>query len=189
MLVASASARLDRGAILVVAGVLAYAVYTVLLRSSGSSPDSHHTSHAAHASTHPVDSSTTGESVVLAAATAVWGLVFLLPWQVWEVADGRAELPAGAVAIAGSLYLGLVASAGTLLLWTYGAARTPASLSGALTAAIPALGYAFAVVTGEPASWTKTAGGVLAVAGVLLSARAGRRPTDADPQRVRRPSL
>lgn len=44
------------------------------------------------------------------------GLVFLLPWQAWELATGRAALPTGAGAVAVALYLGLVASADTLLL-------------------------------------------------------------------------
>lgn len=189
VLVASADARVDRGAVLVVSGVLAYAVYTVLLRSGGS-PNSIGRSRTTRTSTGPVEPHSAGDSVALAAATAVWGLVFLLPWQAWEVATGRAALPTGAGAVAGTLYLGLVASGGTLLLWTYGAARTPASISGVLTAAIPALGYGFAVATGEPATWLKTAGGAFAVAGVLLAARAAiRRPappptTGATPQPV-----
>ena len=66
----------------------------------------------------------------------------------------------------------------TLLLWTYGAARIPASVSGVMTAAIPALGYGFAVAAGEPATWLRTAGAAFAIAGVLLAARSagGRTP-------------
>lgn len=184
VLVASADARLDRGAVLVVIGVLAYAVYTVLLRS-GSPPGSGEISRAARASVNPVEPAAASYSVVIAAATAVWGLAFLLPWQAWEVVAGRAALPAGAGAVAATLYLGLVASGGTLLLWTYGAARTPANVSGVLTAAIPALGYGFAVATGEPATWPKTAGGALAGAGVLLAAWAASRPT---PRTTARPT-
>jgi drug/metabolite transporter (DMT)-like permease len=175
VLVASAGARLDRGAVLVVSGVFAYAGYTVLLRS-GSPPGSGGASRAVRAAGKPVGPSGAADSVVLAAATAVWGLAFLLPWLAWEVVAGRAALPVGAGAVAATFYLGLIASAGTLLLWTYGAARTPASLSGVLTAAIPALGYGLAVATGEPATWPKTAGGTLAVAGVLLAAWAATRP-------------
>jgi drug/metabolite transporter (DMT)-like permease len=167
-LVASAGARFDRGAALVVAGVLAYALYTVLLRRLGSSPPNSGT-----AGSDRSDS----DAVVLAAATALWGLVFLIPWLVWETASGQAQLPAGPTAVAATLYLGIVASGGTLLLWTYGAAHTPAGLSGILTAGIPALGYAFAVLAGEPATWGKTAGGILAVTGVLLATYAATRST------------
>jgi drug/metabolite transporter (DMT)-like permease len=147
----------------VVAGVIGYAGYTVLLRALGG---------------RPADGIPTKvpDPVVLAAGTAVWGLVFLAPWQVWEIAAGRATLPADVSAGAAVLYLGVVASGGTLLLWTYGASRVPASIAGVLTGAIPALGYVFAVLSGEPATWAKTAGGALAVAGVLVATRAATRP-------------
>jgi drug/metabolite transporter (DMT)-like permease len=164
VLVASAGARLDRGAVLVVAGVVGYAIYTVLLRRLGR-PGS---------VADPVGV-VAADPVVLAGATALWGLVFLLPWQAWEIATGRAHLPAGGAAVTATLYLGIVASGGTLLLWTYGAAYTPASVSGALTAAIPALGYALAVLTGEQATLSKTIGGILAILGVLLATYSATR--------------
>jgi len=167
-LVASAGAHVDRGAALVVAGVLAYAIYTVLLRRLGSSPPHSGTAGSGHSDS---------DAVVLAAATALWGLIFLIPWLVWETASGQAGLPAGPSAVAATLYLGVVGSGGTLLLWTYGAAHTPASLAGIVTAAIPALGYAVAVFAGEPATWGKTAGGFLAVAGVLIATYAATRST------------
>jgi drug/metabolite transporter (DMT)-like permease len=169
VLVASAGARLDRGAVLVVAGVVSYAIYTVLLRRQGRPASVADTLRVIPA-----------DPVVLAGATALWGLVFLLPWQAWEIATGRAHLPVGGAAVTATLYLGIVASGGTLLLWTYGAAHTPASVSGALTAAIPALGYALAVLTGEQATWSKTTGGVLAIVGVLLATcSATRSPAEA----------
>jgi drug/metabolite transporter (DMT)-like permease len=180
VLVAFADARLDRGAVLVVIGVLAYAAYTVLLRSGGPS-QSGGASPSMQASVKSGEPAAAADTVVLAAATAVWGLAFLLPWQAWEVVAGRAALPVGASAVASTLYLGLVASGGTLLLWTYGAVRTPAGVSGVLTAAIPALGYGFAVATGEPATWPKTAGGALATAGVLLAVCAASRQTPTRP--------
>lgn len=167
VLVASAGARVDRGAVLVVAGVLAYAVYTVLLRRLGGGASFQ------AAGTNTVS---TADPVVLAAGTAVWGLVLLVPWQAWELAAGRSQLPVGTAAISATLYLGVVASGGTLLLWTYGAGRTPASVSGVLTAAIPALGYALAVLTGEQPTWSKTVGGILAVAGVVLASYSATRP-------------
>jgi drug/metabolite transporter (DMT)-like permease len=170
VLVASGEARIDVGAVLVVAGVLGYAIYTVLLRRVGRRPSSPHTA--------AVDGTSAADPVMLAAATALWGLVFLLPWQGWEIATGRAHLPMGKTAVTATFYLGIVASGGTLLLWTYGAAQTPASVSGVLTAAIPALGYALAVLTGEQATPSKTAGGILALTGVLLATyKATRSPT------------
>jgi drug/metabolite transporter (DMT)-like permease len=157
ILVASAGARLDVGAGLIVLGVIAYAVYTVLLRRLGRQPRS---------------TAGTADPVVLAAATALWGLAFLAPWQTWEIATERASLPSGAAAVLATLYLGVVASGVTLLLWTYGASHICASVAGVMTAAIPALGYLCAVLVGEQPTWSKTAGGGLAVTGVVLAARA-----------------
>lgn len=173
VLVAGSGARIDLGAALVVAGVIGYAGYTVLLRALGGQPTD------GIADTRVALS----DPVVLAAGTALWGLVFLVPWQVWEIAVGRATLPADAAAVAAVLYLGLVASGGTLLLWTYGATHAPASVAGVLTGAIPALGYVLAVLLGEPATWAKTAGGALAVAGVLVATHSATRPTPSQ-QRV-----
>jgi drug/metabolite transporter (DMT)-like permease len=96
-------------------------------------------------------------------------VLFLVPWLAEEIAIGHAQWPTTAAAGLQTLYLGVVASAGTLLLWSYGAAHTPPSTSGILTAGIPALGYAFAVLQGEPATWAKTLGGILAIFGVALA--------------------
>jgi drug/metabolite transporter (DMT)-like permease len=109
-------------------------------------------------------------------------LAFLAPWQVWEIATGRAELPTGAPAVLAAGYLGVVGSGITLLLWTYGASRTPANVSGALTAAIPALGYGAAVLTGEQLMLTRVAGGALAVTGVVIATRAELRQPSSRPE-------
>jgi drug/metabolite transporter (DMT)-like permease len=169
-LVASAGARFDRGAVLVMAGVLAYAFYTVLLRRQDSRPPNPDL---------PPGAGSDAAAVVLAAGTALWGLIFLSPWLVWEIVSGQATLSIAPSTTAATIYLGVVASGGTLLLWTYGATHTPASVSGILTAAIPALGYTFAVLAGEHATWAKTAGGMLAIAGVLLAAYSGHAPAAA----------
>ena len=50
--------------------------------------------------------------------------------------------------------LALVVTAPTLVLFNYGAERLPAAISGVATAAIPALGYGFALLTGEPRAAT-----------------------------------
>lgn len=160
-LVGASSARVDAGAFLVVLGVLAYAVYTVVLRYVADQADQEEDGRGG-----------LPDPVVLAAATAVWGVLFLLPWQIWELLAGSAVLPSGTRAVLATAYLGVVASGATLLLWTYGATRLPASVSGVLTAAIPALGYMAAVLTGEPATWAKSIGGALAVGGALIAVRA-----------------
>jgi drug/metabolite transporter (DMT)-like permease len=174
VLVAAANTTLNWGAVWIVAGVLGYAVYTVLLRRVGAAhPDGNRLVSSLNSSTDPI---------VLAAATALWGLLLLLPWVLWEVFTGRSALPSSPDAISATLYLGVLASGGTLLLWTFGATRVPASVSGVLTAAIPALGYAFAVGAGEQPTWIRTAGGVLAVSGVLISSIAPARPSSTPPQ-------
>jgi drug/metabolite transporter (DMT)-like permease len=161
-LVGSAAPELGLGAVLVVTGVVAYAVYTVVLRRLGDRAEEEGDR------TDPG----TREPVVLATATALWGVAFLLPWQAWELLSGTASLPSGTSAVLATAYLGLVASGATLLLWTYGATRLPANVSGVLTAAIPALGYAMAVAAGESASAIKTVGGILAVSGAVLATHA-----------------
>jgi drug/metabolite transporter (DMT)-like permease len=147
------------GAALIAVGVLAYAVYTVLLRRQ---PDR--------------------DPVVLAAATCLWGLVFLVPWLAGEVLVGDARFELDSEACGALAYLGLLASALTLLLWTYGASRLPASTAGVFTASIPAVGYLCAVVTGEPSSWAKTVGSVLALLGAGIAARAGSPANPPEPQ-------
>jgi drug/metabolite transporter (DMT)-like permease len=142
-----AAAEASLGTALIAAGVIAYAVYTVLLRRQ---PDR--------------------DPVVLATATCTWGLIFMLPWLVGEVLVGGAKLDINPAAAVTLLYLGVVASALTLLLWTYGASRVPASTAGIFTAAIPAIGYLCAIATGEPSSWAKTVGSAFALLGAGIAA-------------------
>jgi drug/metabolite transporter (DMT)-like permease len=162
VLVASSAPRLDLGAVLIMIGLVGYGVYTVALRWWAGR------------------SELASDALAVAAASSVWGVVFLIPWLAWEVATGQSRWPADAGALAGTLYLGAAASGGTLLLWSYGAARTSATVAGVITAGVPALGYAIAVCFGEPAGWTKTAGGVLAVCGIVMATLAsGRQRTSA----------
>lgn len=146
------AAEASAGAALITLGVLAYTLYTVLLRRE---PDR--------------------DPVVLAAGTCSWGVAFLLPWLAGEALAGDARLDLDASAVASLVYLGLAASALTLLLWTYGAARVPASTAGVFTASIPAVGYLCAVIAGEPSSWEKTIGSALALLGATLAASAASR--------------
>ena len=149
------AAEASPGAALIAVGVLAYAFYTVLLRQQPAR-----------------------DPFVLAAATCSWGLIFLLPWLAEDLLVGRARFDVHPESIGVLLYLGLAASALTLLLWTYGASRVPAATAGAFTAAIPAVGYLCAVILGEPNSWAKTAGSGLALLGAAIAARAGSPASD-----------
>ncbi len=67
------------------------------------------------------------------------------------------------------LALALVVTAPTLVLFNYGAERLPAAVSGVATAAIPALGYGFALLMGEALDPVKALGGVIALVGVMIA--------------------
>lgn len=152
-LVTFSGASLGAGTLLITAGVVCYGVYTVVLRHYGRSDEAGL------------------DSVAVATASSLWGVVFLAPWLAWEMLAGQARWPTESGALWEVLYLGVVASAVTLLLWSYGAARTEATISGIFIAGIPVFGYGFAVLFGEPATWAKTVGGVMAVIGMVLAAR------------------
>lgn len=161
--VASAgAARLGFGAVLLVAGLASYALYTVLLRRAD-----------ARTGTGEGDAGTT-DPIVLATATAIWGAVLLAPWFAWELATGAASWPASAPGWASVLFLALVVTGPTMALYNYGAERVPAAVAGTATGAVPALGYAFAVVLGEPVDGIKVVGGALALIGIVVAALPAR---------------
>jgi drug/metabolite transporter (DMT)-like permease len=148
--VATSGFRLDLGVVLNVIALTSYALYTVLLRRDA----------GGHASP---------DALVLATATAVWGTVLMLPWLGWEIVSGSAQLPTEAAGIGSLLFLGLVVTAPTLVLFNYGAERVPAAISGVATAGIPAFGYLFALLLGESFDLVKGIGGLVALIGVLVA--------------------
>lgn len=155
------------GAVLLVAGLVSYALYTVLLRRLG-----------------PATVSTRGsaptDALTLATATAIWGAALLLPWVGVEVAAGTARLPAEAGGWLSLLFLALVVTAPTMALYNYGAERVPAAVSGAAAAMVPVLGYVLALLLGEPLVPLRAAGAALAFGGVVLAALPSRAPAVAD---------
>jgi drug/metabolite transporter (DMT)-like permease len=155
---ASGASTFGLGAVLLVAGLASYALYTVMLRRIGSGTD---VTRRSVPSTDPL---------VLATATAVWGAVLLLPWLGWEVVVGVASWPSGWVGWGSILFLALIVTAPTMALYNYGAERVPAAVSGSAAAVVPVLGYAFAVALGEPLDLVKAAGGVLALVGIVITA-------------------
>lgn len=156
VLVAAAGLSVDGGIILVALGLASYSLYTVLLKQDA-------------------DRAGSSDALVLATATAVWGAVLMLPWLLVEVLTGIAAVPSGWPGIGSLLFLGLVVSAPTLVLWNYGAERLPATISGIAIAGIPALGYAFAVLLGETPVPVKVVGGVIALAGIVIATLASPR--------------
>ena len=149
-LVAASGFRVDVGVLLNIVALASYAIYTVLLRRDAGRDDS-------------------PDALVLATATGVWGTALMLPWLGWEAVSGTLAVPSDARGLISILVLALVVTAPTLVLFNYGAERLPAAVSGVATAAIPALGYAFALLVGEPLDPIKAIGGAIALVGVLIA--------------------
>ena len=63
-------------------------------------------------------------------------------------------------------------TAPTLVLFNYGAERLPAAVTGVMTAAIPALGYLFALLLGEQPDAITALGGGIALIGMLIASLA-----------------
>jgi drug/metabolite transporter (DMT)-like permease len=156
VLVAAAGLSFDGGIVLVALGLASYSMYTVLLKRDA-------------------DRAGSSDPLVLATATAIWGTVLMLPWLLVEALTGIASIPSGWPGIGSLLFLGLVVSAPTLVLWNFGAERLPATISGIAIAGIPALGYAFAVLLGEVPVPIKVIGGVIALAGIVIATLASPR--------------
>jgi drug/metabolite transporter (DMT)-like permease len=161
-LVAASGFRLDLGVALNIGALASYAIYTVLLRRDGGRADA-------------------PDALSLATATGVWGTVVLLPWLGWEALTGTMAAPSDVRGLVSILILALVVTAPTLVLYNYGAERVPAAISGVATAAIPALGYAFALVLGETLDPVKAIGGAVALAGVLIATLATPRVEPSPP--------
>ncbi|WP_439592789.1 DMT family transporter [Microbacterium sp.] len=149
-LVAASGFRVDVGVLLNIAALAAYALYTVLLRKDAGRDDA-------------------PDAIVLATATGIWGTVIMLPWLGWEFVTGTVAIPSDARGLLSILILALVVTAPTLVLFNYGAERLPAAISGVATAAIPALGYGFALLMGEPLDLLKAVGGAIALIGVMIA--------------------
>ncbi|TFC80111.1 DMT family transporter [Cryobacterium sp. TMS1-20-1] len=162
VIVAGAGLTVDSGVLLCLIGLASYSLYTVLLRKGV----------LAEPRERAAGGRQTAESVdplVLATATAVWGTAIMLPWLVAEMAVGAAAIPSGWGGLGGLLVLGVVITAPTLVLFNFGAERLPAAATGVLTAAIPALGYLFALVLGEPFDAMTALGGAVALVGVAIA--------------------
>ena len=165
VVVAGSGLTLDLGFVLCIIGLASYALYTVLLRRDISIALSSGRGRK-HGSPERVD------PIVLATTTGLWGTVIMLPWLGFEMVTGTAALPTGVVGIGSLFILGAVITAPTLVLFTYGAERLPAAITGAMAAAIPALGYLFALILGEQPNMITALGGGIALVGVLIASTA-----------------
>ncbi len=161
-IVAGSGLTLDVGVVLSLAGLASYGLYTVLLRKELVIAAKKQESTGQPATT-DVD------PLVLAAATAIWGTAIMLPWLALEALSSSASLPSALAGWGGLAFLGILITAPTIVLFNYGAQRLPAAVTGIITAAIPALGYLFALLLGESFNTTTAVGGGIALVGVLVA--------------------
>jgi drug/metabolite transporter (DMT)-like permease len=116
-------------------------------------------------------------NAALPALTAISGLLILRERLGLRTIIGLVLATAGVVIVAGSgpgLDLGVVLcliglASYALVLFNYGAERLPAAVTGVMTAAIPALGYLFALLLGEQPDAITALGGGIALIGVLIA--------------------
>jgi drug/metabolite transporter (DMT)-like permease len=113
-------------------------------------------------------------AVVSVQTTAV-GLVILLPFAAWEVVRDGMPTSLGAGDVAGILYLGVVASAVTFILWNSGLRAMGSTTSTVMLNLIPVVGLATSFVAGESISVLQLAGGAIVLGGVMLTLQSGRR--------------
>lgn len=149
------------GDLWVLAAVLSWAVYTILLarRPAGVDP------------------------LALLAALVLVGVLWVAPWYALEIARGRrVRLDGPTVATIG--YVAAFASVAAYALWNAGVARVGASRAGIFLHLMPAFGSVLAIVfLGERFRAFHAAGIALILVGVWLAGMAGRKPEDPDRDR------
>ena len=139
--------RLNPGDLWVLAAVLSWSVYTVLLprRPPGVEP------------------------MVLLTATVIVGTAWITPFYLWEISRGLHVTPDVAT-MASILYVGLFASLAAYALWNAGVALAGPGRAGVALNLIPAFGTILAVLLlGEPFRPFQAVGIGLIVAGVTLA--------------------
>jgi drug/metabolite transporter (DMT)-like permease len=112
-------------------------------------------------------------------AYAMWaGTVFVLPWT---GALLRALPAAGGAAIGSAVFLGLAPSAAGFVLWAYAMARMEVGRVTLSLYLVPAAAIGIALAwLGQVPGPVELAGGVIALAGVILARRSGIPPGDED---------
>lgn len=107
-----------------------------------------------------------------------WGVLLLLPLAVAEaIVVSPPEL--SLVRVGALVYLGVVASAVTFLLWNYALNSVGASVAGTSLNLVPVFGLAFALLAGESISLVQLAGGVVVGCGVWLASTSLARGSNA----------
>lgn len=134
------------GNLLIFCSALAWAVYTIQGRKMASS--------------YP--------ALVMTTASTGAGLLFILPFAVWEALVKGLPHFSG-MGVADLLYLGLAASALTMFLWNYALHDLPASVASTFINLIPIIGVTSAYLLGEKPPLLQIVGGILAILGVWIS--------------------
>lgn len=137
---------LNLGDLWVLAAVLSWSIYTVLLARR------------------PRDV----EPMVLLTALVLVGTAWIAPFYAWEIAQG-ARMTLDLPTVATVLYVGIFASLVAYAFWNAGVARAGASRAGVSLNLMPAFGTVLAVLLlGEPFQAFQAAGIALIVGGVTL---------------------
>ncbi len=143
--------RFNPGDVWVLAAVLSWAIYTVLLarRPAGVDP------------------------LVLLTALVVVGVAWIAPFYAWEISRGL-TMRLDAVTAGAVLYVAIFASVLAYLFWNAGVAALGANRAGAFSNLMPAFGTILAVLLlGEQLHLFHAAGIALIFAGVYLAGRGG----------------
>jgi drug/metabolite transporter (DMT)-like permease len=113
-------------------------------------------------------------ATAITARSIVWGMLVMTPLAALEWAGGARPVVT-ASAVAGTLYLALVITAGAYLVWNWALARVEAARAAPFLTVQPVMGALLgAVVLGEPVTRFTALGGGLVVLGLWMTVT-GRR--------------
>jgi drug/metabolite transporter (DMT)-like permease len=144
---ALADVSFARGDLWVLAAVLSWAIYTLLLRRRPAGV----------------------EPLALLAALVAVGVAWIAPFHALEIARG-ARMEVNGLTVASVLYVAIFASVLAYWLWNDGVGRVGASRAGVFLHLMPAFGSLLAVAfLGESFRWFHAAGLALILAGVFLA--------------------
>ncbi|MDA8259847.1 MAG: DMT family transporter [Betaproteobacteria bacterium] len=139
---------LNVGDVWILASVLAWSAYTLLL--------------SRRPAVHPLSFLT---------AISVSGLLFLLPFYLWEMASGRHVIPTPG-ALAGIVYTGVFPAFLGYILWNRGVAEIGPARAGLFMHLVPAFGILLSMIfLGEAPAPYHSAGIALIFAGIWLNTR------------------
>ena len=141
------------GVILMIAGVFMWSLYTAAAKKTDEKTD----------------------SLTLTAALFVYGSLCLIPFALWERAHmdtGGSSLPFSVNAFVELLFVGVCATAVTVLLWNYAVKNIDSGVCSIALNGAPVVGILAAAALGEKIVWLQWLGCLLVVCGVLIASGA-----------------